>query len=123
MIRRPPRSTLFPYTTLFRSLHARRSFSAIQRFRQGRPHAPLIVALTGTDLYGDLENSAEAKRSLELASRIVVLQRLGIEAVPETARGKVRAIYQSARCRSTFPRPADHSFRVCVLAHLRPVKD
>src|SRR3989442_14897168 len=25
MIRRPPRSTLFPYTTLFRSLHARRS--------------------------------------------------------------------------------------------------
>src|SRR2546426_6752006 len=23
MIRRPPRSTLFPYTTLFRSLHAR----------------------------------------------------------------------------------------------------
>src|SRR5260370_27085146 len=25
MIRRPPRSTLFPYTTLFRSLHARRA--------------------------------------------------------------------------------------------------
>src|SRR2546422_3997255 len=72
MIRRPPRSTLFPYTTLFRSLHARRSFSAIQRFRQGRPHAPIIVALTGTDLYGDLENSAEAICSLELASRIVV---------------------------------------------------
>src|SRR2546430_11462320 len=24
MIRRPPRSTLFPYTTLFRSLHAQR---------------------------------------------------------------------------------------------------
>src|SRR5260370_30532121 len=25
MIRRPPRSTLFPYTTLFRSIHARRA--------------------------------------------------------------------------------------------------
>src|SRR2546425_7851961 len=25
MIRRPPRSTLFPYTTLFRSLHCRRA--------------------------------------------------------------------------------------------------
>src|SRR3989442_10982811 len=25
MIRRPPRSTLFPYTTLFRSLHERRA--------------------------------------------------------------------------------------------------
>src|SRR3989442_4127013 len=28
MIRRPPRSTLFPYTTLFRSLHARRGARA-----------------------------------------------------------------------------------------------
>src|SRR5260221_11277664 len=28
MIRRPPRSTLFPYTTLFRSLFMRRNFAA-----------------------------------------------------------------------------------------------
>src|SRR5689334_23712792 len=28
MIRRPPRSTLFPYTTLFRSVSAARSFAA-----------------------------------------------------------------------------------------------
>src|SRR2546430_16806164 len=27
MIRRPPRSTLFPYTTLFRSLHHRRPYA------------------------------------------------------------------------------------------------
>src|SRR2546422_5653715 len=31
MIRRPPRSTLFPYTTLFRS-----EYRAVQRRRQGR---------------------------------------------------------------------------------------
>src|SRR2546425_1376078 len=35
MIRRPPRSTLFPYTTLFRSLHGRRRRSAA-----GRPELP-----------------------------------------------------------------------------------
>src|SRR3712207_7705697 len=29
MIRRPPRSTLFPYTTLFRSLSRRRGFEGI----------------------------------------------------------------------------------------------
>src|SRR2546422_6745001 len=29
MIRRPPRSTLFPYTTLFRSTHRRRADSAL----------------------------------------------------------------------------------------------
>src|SRR2546430_2925340 len=34
MIRRPPRSTLFPYTTLFRSLyHAERMIAALRAFR------------------------------------------------------------------------------------------
>src|SRR5438552_11694887 len=30
MIRRPPRSTLFPYTTLFRSLHRRRHRAGVR---------------------------------------------------------------------------------------------
>src|SRR4051794_41551578 len=37
MIRRPPRSTLFPYTTLFRARPARRDDG---RPRLGRPHRP-----------------------------------------------------------------------------------
>src|SRR2546427_9359404 len=32
MIRRPPRSTLFPYTTLFRSLHSRTNFAVPNDF-------------------------------------------------------------------------------------------
>src|SRR2546430_10246354 len=36
MIRRPPRSTLFPYTTLFRSRRARTQF----RLRHGAPGDP-----------------------------------------------------------------------------------
>src|SRR3712207_7361374 len=39
MIRRPPRSTLFPYTTLFRSRHRRR------RRRADRRHADLLGVL------------------------------------------------------------------------------
>src|SRR3712207_8331706 len=31
MIRRPPRSTLFPYTTLFRSRHRRREARAVEQ--------------------------------------------------------------------------------------------
>lgn len=104
-------------------LHARRGFPAIQRFRQKHPLAPLVVALTGTDLYGDLESSAEAICSLELASRIVVLQALAAEAVPESARRKVRVIYQSAERPSPSARREESWFQVCILAHLRAVKD
>ncbi|HKW62620.1 MAG TPA: selenoneine biosynthesis selenosugar synthase SenB [Candidatus Acidoferrum sp.] len=105
------------------ALHARRSFPAIQRFRQTHPRSPLVVALTGTDLYGDMESSAAAKHSLELASKIVVLQELGVEAVPESMRPKVRAIYQSFEGVSPQPPREERCFQVCILAHLRTVKD
>ena len=105
------------------ALHARRSFPEIQRFRQKHPLAPLVVALTGTDLYGDLEGSTDAICSLELASRIVVLQALAAEAVPESARRKVRVIYQSAERPSPSARREESWFQVCILAHLRAVKD
>src|SRR2546429_5298148 len=52
MIRRPPRSTLFPYTTLFRSLaqgrnpeEARRAFGSPLRHREASRDARLITAL------------------------------------------------------------------------------
>src|SRR5258708_22409883 len=38
MIRRPPRSTLFPYTTLFRSRHSRRRAHGLPRDGPGRHH-------------------------------------------------------------------------------------
>ncbi|HEY6946140.1 MAG TPA: selenoneine biosynthesis selenosugar synthase SenB [Candidatus Acidoferrum sp.] len=105
------------------ALHARRSFPSIQRFRDAHPRAPLVLALTGTDVYGGLEKSAEAKHSLELATRIVVLQELAVETVPESARGKTRVIYQSAERLSMPPPREERCFQVCVLAHLRSVKD
>src|SRR2546422_5524931 len=46
MIRRPPRSTLFPYTTLFRSLGAIR-----QRTRLAVGERERVVTLTGPDLW------------------------------------------------------------------------
>src|SRR5690349_22483616 len=53
MIRRPPRSTLFPYTTLFRSalaLHARPARAlGRDRRRDGRPPAPRPPARADRD--------------------------------------------------------------------------
>src|SRR5438105_7145725 len=40
MIRRPPRSTLFPYTTLFRSPLGLRSLSSPRRSEEDQVHAP-----------------------------------------------------------------------------------
>src|SRR5256885_8682054 len=45
MIRRPPRSTLFPYTTLFRSAQARRDLS--HPGAAGRPGAADLQVLDG----------------------------------------------------------------------------
>src|SRR2546425_13354061 len=41
MIRRPPRSTLFPYTTLFRSLHHKVPGLDVTPLQQARTRAPL----------------------------------------------------------------------------------
>lgn len=105
------------------ALHARRSFPSIERFREAHPRTPLILALTGTDVYGDLEKDEEAKRALEFATRIVVLQELAVAALPESARGKTRVIYQSAKPPATSPPREAQCFQVCVLAHLRSIKD
>src|SRR5690349_17309314 len=56
------------------ALHARKSAGAVFQYRERYPDGRVIVALTGTDLYRDLGRSARARRALELADRIAVLQ-------------------------------------------------
>lgn len=105
------------------ALHARRSFPTIDRFHRARTDVPVVVALTGTDLYQDLQTSPEARQSLEVAARLVVLQPDAVDTVPAHLRGACRVIYQSAEPAGPPDRADGHVFRVCVLAHLRAVKD
>src|SRR3712207_8293097 len=95
MIRRPPRSTLFPYTTLFRSLHA------IRGARPGRGGAaagpvglprtgagPTVgrvgtragIVVTGTEvLTGRVADRRSEEHTSELQSRQYLVCRLLLE--------------------------------------------
>ena len=103
------------------ALHARRSHASITGFRERFPEAPLVVVLTGTDLYRDIRTDRDARVSLALADRLVVLQERGVFELAPRYRAKTRVIYQSADVPSS-QRPA-RRFRVAVLGHLREEKD
>jgi putative glycosyltransferase (TIGR04348 family) len=109
------------------ALHARRSAQSIRGFAREYPSRPLLVALTGTDLYRDIRTSRPAQRSLDLATRLVVLQPKGVDELSPGFRAKARVILQSARPTATRSRNRHGvlrgTFRVCVLGHLRHEKD
>ena len=105
------------------ALHARRSAGAVRRYRERHPRGLLVVALTGTDLYRDLASSAEARASVERADRLVVLQERAPFRLPAAVRDRVRVIHQSARPPGGDHPPREDVFEVCLLAHMRPVKD
>jgi putative glycosyltransferase (TIGR04348 family) len=104
------------------ALHARRSHDSIARFAAAYPARPLLLALTGTDLYRDIRIDADAKRSLLLATRMIVLQEMGLAELAPVARRKTRVIYQSTRPIKRVP-PLKSCFEVCVSGHLREEKD
>jgi putative glycosyltransferase (TIGR04348 family) len=107
---------------LLLALHARRSHPSIHNFAVCCPHHPLIVALTGTDLYRDIRNDETAQESLQLATRLIVLQDMGLLELAPALRRKTRVVVQSAQ---TVPRqtPLKSCFEVVVSGHLREEKD
>ncbi len=107
---------------LMLALHARRSHDSIKRFALLFPDRPLIVALTGTDLYRDIRSDADAQQSMLLATRMIVLQEMGLEELSAKYAAKTRVIYQSAAAAAPQPR-LKKCFEICVIGHLRDEKD
>lgn len=104
------------------ALHARRSHGSVRAFREANPGKPLVVALTGTDLYRDLPGSPEARASLELADRLIVLQDAALAELPSPARRKARVVHQSSDTTLRHAPPA-RGLRIAVVGHLREEKD
>lgn len=103
------------------ALHARKSGRAALRFRRAHPLRPLVVVLTGTDVYLDLPRSALARRALEAATGIVALQERAVLELPVALRGRARTIHQSVPRHEGGHRRRDGL--VIVVGHLRSVKD
>lgn len=104
------------------ALHARRSAPAVAGYRARHPQGPLVVVLTGTDLYGDLPEHPDAQASVAAADRLVVLQEEGVAALPAAVRARTRVIVQAATPVRRLP-PRRDAFEVAVVGHLRPVKE
>src|SRR5687767_15214313 len=87
MIRRPPRSTLFPYTTLFRSAHLRRDddsdasasgilgtlpYIAPERMRGARGGPAVDVYALGVTLFRSEEHTSELQSLAYLVCRLLL---------------------------------------------------
>src|SRR5438874_5813389 len=72
MIRRPPRSTLFPYTTLFRSLHRR----ADMEDQVNAAHRPLhclgVAEVADDDFHRSEEHTSELQSRRDLVCRLLL---------------------------------------------------
>lgn len=105
------------------ALHARRSAAAVTAFAERLPGRPIVVVLTGTDLYRDIALDPGAQHSLRLAHRLVVLQSAALEALPKQFHEKTLVIYQSAvSLKPAAKASAGRTFRAIMIGHLREEK-
>src|SRR2546429_6481663 len=86
MIRRPPRSTLFPYTTLFRSWRRARTFPNAARYPCGRSDRKSRVRCANR--WPEISRSEE--HTSELQSRLHLVCRLLLEKKKKPTHPSVR---------------------------------
>jgi putative glycosyltransferase (TIGR04348 family) len=114
-----------PRAEAFIALHAWRSAAAIRAADDAAPERPLIVALTGTDVYRFQDTNPETTLdSMARADGLIGLHARVGEAIPARYRNKLAVVYQSAQPLPTsYRRRSSRRFRVLFAGHLRAEKD
>src|SRR2546422_7846257 len=95
MIRRPPRSTLFPYTTLFRSLRASADFlaecmSPYEMAHRGFQDAVRALRQVNETLERSEEHTSELQSRLHLVCRLLLEKKKKITLYPFNGKRKVQ---------------------------------
>ena len=106
------------------ALHARKSAGSIAAWHALHGGSRLVLALTGTDLYRDIQTDASAQASLAMASRLIVLQDRAPLALPAQHHAKAQVIFQSCEAYLQNPeldKPNLH-LRAVMVGHLRTEK-
>ena len=110
------------------ALHARKSATAIESFHQRQPSKPVIILLTGSDLYADLLSHGEARatvlRTFAIADRLVVAQASSLTDIPAPFRAKAVVVPKSLLTPVPRRQPTSDSLgtRIVLPSHLRPAK-
>lgn len=104
------------------ALHARRSASSVAAWRAAYPERPLVLVLTGTDLYRDIDVDLGAQQSLAAADLLIALNERGADRLPPPWRAKCRVVLQSCGAREPLAK-TDRHLRVIAVGHLRAEKD
>lgn len=108
---------------LLLALHAWRSAEAISAFRKRYPDRPLVVALTGTDIYRFQDSHPETtEASLVQADALIGLHARVAEDIPPAHRVKLHTVIQSAASAARRT-PLKRHFELALIANLRPEKD
>ena len=102
-------------------LHAVKGARAVADCRRQCPKTRIAVVLTGTDIYP--EPSAVALETMAAADRLVGIQPAAAEMITAELRHKLRVIVQSSTGCGVPVKKTFAPFEVCVVGHLRDVKD
>lgn len=111
---------------LFIALHAWRSREAVRRFRETFPDTPLIVVLTGTDIYDHQHRFPDdTLYAMAQADCLIGLHRRVALDIPARFADKLVTVLQSADSVSGRDASTGYKgqFQVCVIGHLRAEKD
>jgi len=116
-----------PAADVLIALHLFKSNDCVQSFRETSPTSPVVVYLTGTDIYQGLEEDPErAKLLLEQADALVLSQQASKRVLPAELHSKCSIIYSSIELPTYLPNipnlQNDHT-HIVIASHIREVKN